>query len=270
MQVQVQGQQRSSSSRQAQHRSESSLARLCWVQRSSSSSAPRRHPHRPLGCFTEEPASAPGPNVCFRQYPIKARLNLTACAQRCVATQCDQFVFSSGIDCRMSHDCPKPTSHLAGFDGFLRKPGPGCGAPPAPAPPPQPPSPPPPPTGLRFGNQSNPTLFAPGMILQRGGAKVWGAGAAPLATVTVSIAPSSGEATTAVVRVRANLSGDWMAVITAVAAKSVILKASDGTHTATLTDVSIGDVILCGGQSNSECTHPPHTRFASSTLHTRC
>eukprot|EP01051_Picozoa_sp_SAG22_P025835 SAG22_NODE_7849_length_702_cov_1.399668_1_plen_92_part_10 len=73
----------------------------------------------PLGCFTEEPASAPGPNVCFQKYPSKARLNLTACARQCIATQCDQFVFSSGLDCRLSHDCPKPTRHLAGFDGYL-------------------------------------------------------------------------------------------------------------------------------------------------------
>ena len=100
------------------------------------------------------------------------------------------------------------------------------------------------------------------MILQRGGAKVWGAGAAPSSTVTVSVVPSSGEAAaaaaaaapTAVAQVKASPSGDWMAVVTAVAAQSVTLKASDGTHTATLADVAIGDVVLCGGQSNSEYT----------------
>jgi hypothetical protein len=220
----------------------------------------------PLGCFTEEPASAHGPNVCFQKYPTKARLNLTACAQQCIDTKCDQFVFASPLDCRLSHDCPKPTSHLAGFDGYLRKPGLGCGptpSPPAPAPvPPSPPAPPPP-TGLRFGNSSNPSLFAPGMILQRGGAKVWGAGAAPSSTVTVSVGPSSGVAAgTAVAQVKASPSGDWMAVVTAVAAQSVTLKASDGTHTATLTDVAIGDVVLCGGQSNSECTEDLHSCLA--------
>ena len=211
----------------------------------------------PLGCFTEEPASSPAPNVCFKKYPIKARLNLTACASQCIATQCDQFVFSSGLDCRISHDCPKPTSHLAGYDGYLRKPGPGCGAAPAPAPPPSPPSPAPAPApGLRFGNSSNPTLFASGMILQRGGAKVWGTGAAPSATVTVSVFPSPSKAATASAQVQASPSGEWMAVLRAAAATSATLKASDGTHTATLADVAIGDVILCGGQSNSEIFLP--------------
>eukprot|EP01051_Picozoa_sp_SAG22_P003309 SAG22_NODE_159_length_16948_cov_14.480503_17_plen_283_part_00 len=132
----------------------------------------------------------------------------------------------------------------------------------APAAPPVPQAAPPgPPTGqLRFGNvTSNPTLFTHGMILQRGGARVWGTGAVPSATVTV---PALGEAATvtavAVAKVQASLSpsGDWMAVVNAAAAKSATLKASDGTHTATLRDVAIGDVVLCGGQSNSAYSVP--------------
>ena len=145
------------------------------------------------------------------------------------------------------------------MDSYFRITGAGCGpAPPGPAPPAPPPPPPPPPppkAALRFGNSSNPTLFAPGMILQRGGAKVWGSGAAPSSTVTVSVF-SGGDATrprgalVTAVTVTATDAGDWIASLAAPATRSAVLKATDGRTTASIDELAFGDVILCGGQSN--------------------
>ena len=201
----------------------------------------------PLACFEAERPSSPGNNVCFGQYKVRARANLTACAQACIAQSCDQFVFTSGTDCRMSHDCKKPDRHLPEYTGYMRKPGPNCGGAPAPTPPPPPP--PPPSTGFRFGRASNPHLFTPGMILQRGGAKVWGSGAAPSGTVTVTVVSATGGLALAEpVSVTATAAGDWTATVTASVTPSATLKATEGSSTATVADVAVGEAILCGGQ----------------------
>jgi hypothetical protein len=90
------------------------------------------------------------------------------------------------------------------------------------------------------------------MILQRGGAKVWGSGAGPFAniSVTISVARPTGDVVSVVALGKASLAGDWAVVVAAAAARSAILEASDGVQTATLNDIAVGDVVLCGGQSN--------------------
>ena len=93
-------------------------------------------------------------------------------------------------------------------------------------------------------------LFSSGMILQRGeGTRVWGANATGKVTVTVtggikatSQAPGPG--------------GSWMVSLPNMAAAlTSTVTATDGKTTDTLTDVAIGDVLLCGG--TYLCTHTP-------------
>ena len=192
----------------------------------------------PLSCFTKEPGSAPASNVCSGTYQLHPGNNVTACATLCLADSACQAIAMgeadnpSSTDCRISHACPKPTSHLDAYDGYTRKPGP-CS--PAPAPPP----------AIAFGLEDG--LFANGMILQRGASTVvWGRGAAPASTVTVTVGGVTKVSTTI-----AGPAGEWNATLPRVGAMdSTSLSASDGTSTTTLQDVAFGDVVLCGGQSN--------------------
>ena len=204
----------------------------------------------PFSCFTENAAAQKQPNTCFGQYPLKfpAITEPEDCATQCLNdTACVQFVWAlpaeSGPRCRISHTCAKPTEFLAGFDGYERiSSTAGCA-----------PSPTPPAT-LSF----HAPLFADGMVLQRDQAtNVWGSGAAPNSKVTVSVqhpAASSSASVAVILRssAQANAQGDWTTTVTVAAANSTTLTATDGHSTVTLNDVAFGDVILCGGQSNSK------------------
>eukprot|EP00035_Acanthoeca_spectabilis_P030576 m.9951 g.9951 ORF g.9951 m.9951 type:complete len:466 (+) comp4252_c0_seq1:51-1448(+) len=109
-----------------------------------------------------------------------------------------------------------------------------------------------------------PIPFGDGMILQRNAAsKVWGTGAAPGSTVTLKLAPAPcatvdlesetlcGGAPRVVAQTIAGPTGNWTASLTPTpATHSATLTASDGTSSASLTDVALGDVLICGGQSN--------------------
>ena len=96
----------------------------------------------PLGCFTELPAAKKENNVCFGQYKTQfpAITSPSECATQCLQdAACTQFVWAvpseGGARCRVSHTCTKPTSFLAGFDGYMRTPTvAGCGAQPKPPP----------------------------------------------------------------------------------------------------------------------------------------
>ena len=92
------------------------------------------------------------------------------------------------------------------------------------------------------------------MVLDRANATVWGVGAKPAATITVSLGGSA---------------SSWKATVSADGAWTVSLggqppgaghtlsvKCSDGSS-AQLTDVAFGDVLLCSGQSNSTPTRLP-------------
>jgi len=91
----------------------------------------------PLSCFSEEPEAAKLPNVCYGGYDVKTEANTSAaCAAKCLADQkCVQFVKGSASygdphACRLSYTCTKPTSFLAGFDGYQRNlTKAGCGLP---------------------------------------------------------------------------------------------------------------------------------------------
>ena len=99
-------------------------------------------------------------------------------------------------------------------------------------------------------------LFGEGMILQRaeaggdgGGTAVWGSGATPHTSVIVTIAVTGGTTTRATAPAAAD--GNWTVLLPGlVAAAHARLDVSDGASTFALSDVAIGDVILCGGQSN--------------------
>jgi hypothetical protein len=87
------------------------------------------------------------------------------------------------------------------------------------------------------------------MILQRGGARVWGEGATPGADVSVS---AGSVKTTAVT----NTTGHWMATLSLEANVSTTVSASDGHSMAMLLDVAVGDVILCGAPPPTSHTKP--------------
>ena len=108
------------------------------------------------------------------------------------------------------------------------------------------------PPGFGFGSMSNPTLFADGMILQRGGAKVWGSGNS--GTVTLKVSKETGETIATTISSTISI-GDgnattWMAVLTAPATASAMVTATDSStgKSISLHNVAFGDVILCGGQ----------------------
>jgi sialate O-acetylesterase len=97
-------------------------------------------------------------------------------------------------------------------------------------------------------------LFTDGMLLQRGkGTMVWGSGADALTAIKVSLTPVDGNPIVAMAK--SNAGGNWSVTLpTIAAAKSATLNASDGGSFASLKNIAIGDLILCGGQSNSELT----------------
>ena len=94
------------------------------------------------------------------------------------------------------------------------------------------------------------------MILQRNTkSNVWGTGASPGATVTVSLTETGAhcalEACVArtVATTRADDNGTWTAALAPTPATvSAMLKVTDGSTSATLSDVAVGDVLICGGQ----------------------
>lgn len=93
----------------------------------------------PLACFSKEAAADKKPNVCFGQYKIQlpSASSPEECAAECLQdSQCTQFVWGlpseAGTKCRLSHTCTRPSSYLAGFDGYMRDSAKdGCGAPPS-------------------------------------------------------------------------------------------------------------------------------------------
>lgn len=89
-------------------------------------------------------------------------------------------------------------------------------------------------------------IFGDHAVLQRDQpVTIWGTGAAN-ASLTVTIANQSVTAT-------AGADGKWKATLPALKAGGPYsLTVSDGQATTTLTDILIGDVYLCGGQSNME------------------
>jgi hypothetical protein len=107
------------------------------------------------------------------------------------------------------------------------------------------------------------------MILQRNAAsKVWGTGASAGATITLTLTPSqcAGDSQSCGARVVATTvadpSGKWTASIEPTpATNSTSLKASDGSTSATLNDVAIGDVIVCGGQVTDLTCDTFHLQF---------
>jgi hypothetical protein len=108
--------------------------------------------------------------------------------------------------------------------------------------------------------QFQPKLFSSGMILQRGaGTKVFGIGAASGSTVHVALkgtpAGRGAEPTaTATASAQARADGTWVVSMPAThAMTSATLSATDGSTSldqCTLSDVNVGEVLLCGGQSN--------------------
>eukprot|EP00036_Acanthoecidae_sp_10tr_P013724 CAMPEP_0206288726 /NCGR_PEP_ID=MMETSP0106_2-20121207/1760_1 /ASSEMBLY_ACC=CAM_ASM_000206 /TAXON_ID=81532 /ORGANISM="Acanthoeca-like sp., Strain 10tr" /LENGTH=598 /DNA_ID=CAMNT_0053719279 /DNA_START=1 /DNA_END=1797 /DNA_ORIENTATION=+ len=108
-------------------------------------------------------------------------------------------------------------------------------------------APPPPVTPFSFASP----LFDDGMILQRGNrTALWGHGA-HAGQVTVTIDPGPSGATVTAKGLAVN-NGSWSVVLSGlVAAQTATVTATDAAgHKASLTDVAIGDVLLCGGQSN--------------------
>lgn len=115
-------------------------------------------------------------------------------------------------------------------------------------------------------------LFSDGMILQRGErSQVWGSGAVPKAKVTMSIieescascpAPDAWDicctpgTTISTATTSAGADGAWRVSLPKLDATKgdqstmVQLTASDGATHATISKVAVGDVLLCGGQSN--------------------
>ena len=129
-------------------------------------------------------------------------------------------------------------------------------------------------------------LFSDGMILQRGDATmVWGKNATPGATVTVTVSsrlrkcartrvralPCQGPDPRAAGQVsyadgqvsgagsgKAAADGTWNATVSGLkASKTSSVTASDASSSATLNDVAVGDVLLCGGQSCAPRPAPP-------------
>ena len=195
----------------------------------------------PLLCFVAHPGASSGNNVCPHTYTAHPSNNVTSCALLCLAdAECDAFAMGdagdpASTDCRTSHSCARAISHLDAYDGYQRKPGGDCGGWPK---------------GIIFHSSSG--LFADGMILQRGSnTAVWGEGAKPRSTVTVSVGTTTADVVGAIATTTADVVGGWRVVLPTVeAAESTTLSVTDGESNATLRDVAFGDVLLCGGQSN--------------------
>ncbi|MCG3150693.1 MAG: hypothetical protein PCFJNLEI_04184 [Verrucomicrobiae bacterium] len=100
-------------------------------------------------------------------------------------------------------------------------------------------------TGLANADVRLPRIFSDHMVLQRDQpVPVWG-WAEPGEKVTVSIAGKSGTTT-------ANAAGKWMVQLAALPAGGPQELVVAGRNTITLTNVLVGDVWVCAGQSNME------------------
>lgn len=89
------------------------------------------------------------------------------------------------------------------------------------------------------------SVFGDGMVLQRGiPVPVWG-WASPAETVTVNVAGKSAQAT-------AGDDGKWMAVLPELPVGGPYEMTVCGAATVTFSDVLVGDVWVCSGQSNME------------------
>jgi sialate O-acetylesterase len=99
--------------------------------------------------------------------------------------------------------------------------------------------------GTAFANVAVQSLFSNGMVLQREmPVPVWGTGAAN-EKVTVSINGQQATATT-------GANGAWSAQLPSMTAGGPYTLTIAGTNTITITDVYIGEVWLCSGQSNMD------------------
>ena len=89
------------------------------------------------------------------------------------------------------------------------------------------------------------SVFGPGMVLQRGeSTKIWGSGAVPKTAVHVTV---DGVTCVGV----STSTGDWICTLpTLQATENASAQATDGHSTVTLHDLAIGELLLCGGQSN--------------------
>jgi sialate O-acetylesterase len=86
------------------------------------------------------------------------------------------------------------------------------------------------------------------MVLQRGGARLWGLDGKPSESVTISIDGQKAGSCTA------SVDGKWTVDVSSDAGWNHTIKVAGSSGRSTvLTDVAFGDVILCSGQSNSKC-----------------
>jgi sialate O-acetylesterase len=119
-------------------------------------------------------------------------------------------------------------------------------------------------SGLRFD-----AVFGDGMLLQRGQPlSVWGSGASPGAVAKVVLTvPGAPGATASTV---AGPAGNWSVSLPAIPeALSSVLTVTCGSSTATLNDVAVGELLLCGGQSNmgfAMCATESATQTAQQAL----
>ena len=78
---------------------------------------------------------------------------------------------------------------------------------------------------------------------------MFGGGASPGAAVTVKLSSASQAEVAA--SATAGADGSWIVKLPSLSpTRSAVLRATDGTAVAAIEDVAVGDVLLCGGQSN--------------------
>lgn len=104
-------------------------------------------------------------------------------------------------------------------------------------------------TGMSLAQLQMPAVFTDGMVLQQNSkVQIWGWGAAS-ETVTVTPEWKGGEA----VKAKVDCNGKWSTEIsTAQAGGPYTINITNGHQTITLSDVMLGEVWLCSGQSNME------------------
>ena len=198
-------------------------------------------------------------------YPTEWGISFQACVELCAAATptCAEFAFTNanwhgpagkGTACSLTHApvgiaTPCTTGSCRNWDTFDCSAGSQCGPPPAPAP-----GPPPAPAATAFA-----TVLADHMVLQREEPiEIWGV-AAPNSTITLTMTATTG-APAQTVRATINAATTvFSAIFDARPASSVpatiTLSSSVDTHetvpaTLVLSDVLIGDVWGCHGQSN--------------------
>ena len=119
-------------------------------------------------------------------------------------------------------------------------------------------------SGLRFD-----AVFGDGMLLQRSQpVSIWGSGAIPGADVNVVLTvPGTPGATASTV---AGPAGNWTVSLPGVPeALSSALSVTSGSSTTTLKDIAVGELLLCGGQSNmgfAMCATESGTQTAQQAL----